>query len=110
MQQEAHGGAQSSTIFTLIKGPPGTGKTLLAKTVASHADISFLGVSVSNLMRPEIGGSEQAVARAFKQAKRHSRRIFLELYAGHGLIAQCMKKRGFAVIAFEIKHGHESHQ
>ena len=54
----------------VLYGPPGTGKTLLAKAVASQASLNFLSVSVSDLLRPEVGGSERAVAEAFRQARR----------------------------------------
>ena len=54
----------------LLYGPPGTGKTMLAKAVASQGGLNFLSVSVSDLMRPEVGASERAVAEAFRQARR----------------------------------------
>jgi len=53
----------------LLFGPPGTGKTMLAKCVASESSANFLSVSISDLVRGEIGGSEMAIATLFRTAK-----------------------------------------
>ncbi|KAJ3299154.1 hypothetical protein HK104_009948, partial [Borealophlyctis nickersoniae] len=56
----------------LLFGPPGTGKTLLAKAVAYESGANFLPVSVSALVKGEIGESEKAVAKIFEKARKQS--------------------------------------
>jgi transitional endoplasmic reticulum ATPase len=54
---------------TLLYGPPGTGKTMLAKAVASESQANFLAVSISDLIKGEIGASEEAIAELFRKAR-----------------------------------------
>lgn len=53
----------------LLYGPPGTGKTLLAQAMASESRLNFLSVSIPDLVKGDVGGSEQAVARVFARAR-----------------------------------------
>lgn len=59
----------SSPRGVLLFGPPGTGKTLLAKCVASEWNANFLSVSISDLVRGEVGATERQIAALFKTAK-----------------------------------------
>ncbi|KAI9208166.1 P-loop containing nucleoside triphosphate hydrolase protein [Polychytrium aggregatum] len=54
----------------LLYGPPGTGKTMLAKAVSSEAHAQFLPVSISSLIKGEVGESEKAIAALFQTARR----------------------------------------
>jgi SpoVK/Ycf46/Vps4 family AAA+-type ATPase len=53
----------------LMHGPPGTGKTLLAKAVATEASANFIPISISDLMKADVGESEKAIARLFYRAR-----------------------------------------
>ena len=53
----------------VMHGPPGTGKTLLARTVATQAQCSFLSVSISDLVRGEVGATERVLAKLFSTAR-----------------------------------------
>jgi transitional endoplasmic reticulum ATPase len=53
----------------LLFGPPGTGKTMLAKCVANASNANFLSISISDLIRGEIGGTEQEISKIFKIAR-----------------------------------------
>lgn len=59
----------SSPRGVLLFGPPGTGKTLLAKCVASEWNANFLSVSISDLVRGEVGATERQISALFKTAK-----------------------------------------
>lgn len=65
MQQEAHGGAQSSTIFTLIKGPPGTGKTTTLKGL-----LNLLHIRAMSRYYDQIVASEHRRAMLSASAKK----------------------------------------
>jgi len=54
----------------LLHGPPGTGKTMLASAVAKQAEANFLSISISDVIRGEIGEAEKAVAKIFRVARR----------------------------------------
>ncbi|CAM9321569.1 unnamed protein product, partial [Phaeothamnion confervicola] len=53
----------------LLFGPPGTGKTLLARAAAAEAGAHFVELTLSRVVRGEIGESEKAVTRAFLAAR-----------------------------------------
>lgn len=53
----------------LLYGPPGTGKTLLAQAMASEARLNFVSVQIPDLVKGDVGGSEEAIAAVFAQAK-----------------------------------------
>jgi len=54
----------------LLHGPPGSGKTMLAQALVTHISASwhFINVTLPNIVHAEIGGSEKAVQRIFKEA------------------------------------------
>ncbi|CAB4493451.1 unnamed protein product [Rhizophagus irregularis] len=54
----------------LLYGPPGTGKTLLAKAVATESSAHFMPISISELIKSEVGESEKAIANVFRIAIR----------------------------------------
>ena len=54
----------------LLHGPPGTGKTMLARATANEAGAHFVSISISELIRAELGESEQRLAAAFAMARR----------------------------------------
>lgn len=50
-------------------GPPGTGKTAFARHLAKQLDRPLLSKKASDLLSPYVGGTEQKLARAFKEAR-----------------------------------------
>ncbi|KAJ1919731.1 hypothetical protein H4219_001760 [Mycoemilia scoparia] len=56
----------------LLYGPPGTGKTMLARAVATESSARFLSVSISDMVKAEVGESEKALERLFEQAQQLS--------------------------------------
>ncbi|KAI0217208.1 hypothetical protein L0F63_003171 [Massospora cicadina] len=56
----------------LLYGPPGTGKTLLGKALATEANANFLPVRIPDLIRGEVGASEEQLTRLFAQARASS--------------------------------------
>ena len=66
----------SSPRGVLLFGPPGTGKTLLAKCVASEWNANFLSVSISDLVRGEVGATERQIAALFRTAKGTNRPLY----------------------------------
>jgi SpoVK/Ycf46/Vps4 family AAA+-type ATPase len=53
----------------LLYGPPGTGKTLLAQAVACESRLNFLNVQIPELVKGDVGGSEEAIAAVFAKAR-----------------------------------------
>lgn len=53
----------------LLCGPPGAGKTLLAHAASQKFAYNFLSVSVSDLIRGNVGQSEQRVSQLFELAR-----------------------------------------
>ncbi|KAH9256657.1 hypothetical protein BASA81_005161 [Batrachochytrium salamandrivorans] len=53
----------------LLCGPPGAGKTLLARAASQGFAYNFLSVSVSDLIRGNVGQSEQRVSDLFALAR-----------------------------------------
>lgn len=54
----------------VLHGGPGTGKTLLARTLPQVAGCQVLQPQIQDLLRAEIGESEQRVRDLFRQARR----------------------------------------
>jgi len=52
-----------------ISGPPGTGKTAFAHNLAARLGLSVLEKRASDLLSMWVGGSEQAIAAAFAEAR-----------------------------------------
>ena len=55
----------------LLYGPPGTGKTMLMRALASESRLNLLVMSIAQLIRPEVGASERALAALFERARGH---------------------------------------
>lgn len=53
----------------LLFGPPGTGKTMLARAVATESQANFVALRVEQLVKGEVGASEQQLAQAFRAAR-----------------------------------------
>ena len=56
----------------LLYGPPGTGKTLLVRALAAKAGLNLVAVAIPQLIVPEVGGSERAIADLFVRARTHA--------------------------------------
>ena len=56
----------------LLYGPPGTGKTLLVRTLAAEARLNLIAVAIPQLIKPEVGASERALASLFERARAHA--------------------------------------
>ena len=54
----------------LLFGPPGTGKTMLARAVAAESGSAFLSVSISDVVKGEVGESEKILTGLFARARR----------------------------------------
>jgi len=73
----------------LLHGPPGTGKTMLARATASEVGAHFMSVSISQLVRAELGESEKHLASIFALARRCAPCVlffdeFQALFGGRG--------------------------
>lgn len=53
----------------LLSGPPGTGKTLTAEAIASELKIPIRRLSPSSLLSMWVGGTEQRIRKAFREAE-----------------------------------------
>jgi len=74
----------------LLYGPPGTGKTLLAQAMASHSRLNFMSVQIPELVKGDVGGSEEAIAAVFAKAKEFAPTLLFldELQAFFGAFAE----------------------
>lgn len=52
-----------------LYGPPGTGKTAYGRWLAQQADRPFMIKKASDLMNKYVGGTEQLIAQAFREAE-----------------------------------------
>ncbi|KAJ3312409.1 hypothetical protein HDV04_003159 [Boothiomyces sp. JEL0838] len=53
----------------ILYGPPGNGKTHFAKCLAGEAGVHFIAVSISNIIKGEVGESEKAIQKLFRDAR-----------------------------------------
>ena len=65
----AAGLAQSKSGRLCLYGPPGTGKTAYARWLAEQLSVPLVIKRASDLMSMWVGGSEKAIAQAFRQAQ-----------------------------------------
>lgn len=65
----AAGLAQSKSGRLCLYGPPGTGKTAYARWLAEQLGVPLVIKRASDLMSMWVGGSEKAIAQAFRQAQ-----------------------------------------
>ena len=62
--------ATSRRNFSLcLQGPPGTGKSAFARHLAERLGLEVMHKRASDLMSPWVGETEQAIARAFAEAR-----------------------------------------
>ncbi|HGO5853838.1 TPA: AAA family ATPase [Mannheimia haemolytica] len=59
-------------------GPPGTGKTAWANWLAQEMGLEALVQQGSDLLSPYVGGTEQNIAKAFRQAKENNMVLILD--------------------------------
>ncbi|WP_168194163.1 AAA family ATPase [Altererythrobacter sp. TH136] len=60
--------ATSQAWSLLAAGPPGTGKSALARHIAAQAGMDVLERRASDLLNMFVGGTEKAIAEAFREA------------------------------------------
>ena len=61
---------EAADVSLLLTGPPGTGKTALAHHLARLVDRPLFTRRASDLLSRWVGGTEQAIAEAFAEARR----------------------------------------
>lgn len=53
----------------ILHGPPGTGKTLIARAIAGSLGVPFFTMAPSDVLRPLLGETEQAMTRKFAECR-----------------------------------------
>jgi len=69
---------QSGSASLLFYGPPGTGKSELARHLSSELDRPVIVNRASDLLDKFVGGTEQRIANAFRNAEREKAILFLD--------------------------------
>jgi SpoVK/Ycf46/Vps4 family AAA+-type ATPase/DNA-binding transcriptional ArsR family regulator len=88
-------------VSLLLSGPPGTGKSAFARHLAARLGMRPMVRRASDLLSRFVGGSEQAIARSFTEAR--ERGAFLILDEADGLLAD----RRAATQAWEVTQVNE---
>ena len=78
LAQVAEGLKQSKSGRLCLYGVPGTGKTAYGRWLAEQLDVPLIVKRASDLISPWVGGSEQNVAQAFKQAEREGAVLLID--------------------------------
>ena len=74
----AAGMVQSKSGRLCLYGPPGTGKTAYGKWLSEQMGIPVLVKRASDLMSMYVGGTEENIARAFKQAEQDGALLLID--------------------------------
>lgn len=85
----------------LMWGPPGTGKTELAKYIARRLKRKLIVKTASDILDKYVGGTEENIAAAFKEAEREKGLLFIDEI--DGLLAN----RGNAQRTWEVTQVNE---
>lgn len=78
LDQVAAGLMRSKSGRLCLYGPPGTGKTAYGRWLAEQMGVPLLVRRASDLMSKWVGGNEQNIARAFKQAEQDGALLLID--------------------------------
>jgi SpoVK/Ycf46/Vps4 family AAA+-type ATPase len=68
----------SPRLNLLLYGPPGTGKTEFVRYLASSLDRKLTVKMASDLLNPYVGGTEQRIVAAFREAEQENTILFMD--------------------------------
>jgi ATP-dependent 26S proteasome regulatory subunit len=78
LRQIAEGLVHSRAGRLCLYGPPGTGKTAYGRWLAERLDMPLLVKRASDLISMWVGGTEQNIARAFRQAEQEQSLLLID--------------------------------
>ena len=85
----------------LLSGPPGTGKTELVKYLGKTLNTKILAKAGSDLLDQYVGGTEQNIREAFRQAEKDKAILFLDEVDG------LLRSRQMAARSWEVTQVNE---
>ena len=94
-------GADQPRLNLLLSGPPGTGKTEFVKFLGAELGAKTVVKMGSDLLSMWVGGTEQNIARAFRQAEAEDAILFLDEVDG------LLRSRGMAERSWEVTQVNE---
>jgi AAA+ superfamily predicted ATPase len=83
-------------IAMLLMGPPGTGKSAYARHIAEKLSLPVMQLRASDVLRPHVGETEMALARAFSRAKAEGALLLLDE------VDSLLMDRGMALRSWEV--------
>ncbi len=94
-------GADQPRLNLLLSGPPGTGKTEFVKYLGAQLGAKVVVKMGSDLLSKWVGGTEENIARAFREAEAEDAILFLDEVDG------LLRSRGMAEKSWEVTQVNE---